>query len=172
MARTWANALVLVGIASAVLLGATHRSPSLAHPQRQGGSPAHQALEERAARDPGDAPAAQALARSYLDRGDPGLAVAVLERSPSAIDSASSADFAAVAYLNAGLGTASLSMTRKALDLCERQTCEASLIARAARREELLQAVLEMGVEDVTRHPEALELAYRRTVRQVRVAMN
>ena len=63
-------------------------------------------------------------------------------------------------------------MTRRALSLCAEQGCDASLVARSVRRENLLEAVIEMGIEDVTSNPEAAELAYRRTVRQVRVAMN
>lgn len=169
MRNTWANVAVLAAMAAAVVVGAARRSPALAH--GAGGAGVEQ-LEAQAAQAPGDRRAAQELARSYVGRGEFGLAVAVFERAPGAADSPAASEVAALAYLNAGQGSASLSMTRRTLELCERQGCEATVVARAARREEMLTAVLEMGVEDVTTHPEAVDLALRRTVRQVRVAMN
>jgi hypothetical protein len=172
MAKPWANVVVLLGMAASVVVGASRRSPALVN-QASASSQRIESLENRAANQPGDVVAVQALVKTYLDQGAPGQAVAVLHRAPAAaFASPAASDLAATAYLNAGLGSASLSMTRRVLELCSEQRCDASLVARSVRREGVLEAVIEMGIEDVTSNPEAAQLAYRRTVRQVRVAMN
>ena len=61
-------------------------------------------------------------------------------------------------------------MTRLALQACEHNPCDAGLVARATRREELLTGLVEVGVEDAEKSPELAALTYRRTLRTVRLA--
>jgi hypothetical protein len=174
MARFWANIALLSGLTVAALVGASRRTPSLvlgAHGQPELARLA--SLEHRAAVNPSDLGAVTGLARSYLDRGDAGLALAVLQRSGEQVAaSATASDLAASVYLNTGHAREALASTRQALALCADRPCEAGVVSRSARREGLLEAVIEMGVEDVTTNPEVVELAYRRTIRPVRIAMN
>lgn len=173
MARGWLNAAVFLGVSAVMALSASRRTPSLLVGQR--GAPLGEmaALEAQVARDPSNPTAVVALARGFLERGSPGLALAVLERSPGVVQaSAAAADVAATAMVGAGHNRQALALTRQALSLCDEQACEASLLVRATQREELLDAVLAVGIEDMDKNPEGALQAYRRAVRQVRVAMN
>jgi hypothetical protein len=98
----------------------------------------------------------------------------VARATPSPRSSAALADLASQAYVTTGRASHALVLARRTLDLCSNsdRPCEMGLVSRAARREELLSALVEMGVEDPLMHPEAVELAERRVVRQVRIAMN
>lgn len=171
MTRQFANIVVLLGLILAAATITARRTPARVSSAPESAELA--ALEDAAARAPGDTEAVRALVRGYIERDEPGLAVAALQRSPAAaVESPAATDLAAIAYLNAGLGTAALSMSRRTLLLCEKQGCEQALRTRASRRVSLIETVLEMGVEDVYANPDAFELAYRRTVRHVRVAVN
>jgi len=173
MARGWLNAAVLLGLAALITVSASRRTPSLVIEKRGQALDEMTALENRVSINPDDQAAVLALARGFLNRGSPGLALAVLERSPSvAQGSATGADVAATALMNAGKNRQALAMTRQALALCEAGSCEASVAARAARREELLEAVLAVGIEDMDSDPEAVERAYHRALRRVQLAMN
>lgn len=170
MLRARMNVVLLVGLLLAVVVGASRRTPGLVLPS---GTEGVASLEEAAARRPDDAVAVNALARAFLERRAPGLALAVLERSPSVVrTSPEAADLAATAAMGAGRGRQALAWTRQALALCNEGSCGASLVVRATRREGLLEAALELGIEDIHAAPEAVEAAYRRTLRQVRIAMN
>ena len=116
----------------------------------------------------------RALVQAYLDRDMPGLAVAVLSRSPAAVTSPASSDLAARAYLGAGRATEALAMTKHVLSQCDASSlgCEATLVARAARRASVLESMVEMGIEDAEKDPVGADLAMRRASRQVRIAMN
>jgi hypothetical protein len=173
MKRFWANIAFLSALAVAVVGGASRRAPSLVLGGQAGQLAELASLEHRAAVDPSDLGAVTGLARGYLDRGDAGLALAVLQRSNDQVAaSAVASDLAASVYLNTGHAHEALAATRQALALCAGGRCEAGVMSRSARREGLLEAVIEMGVDDVTTSPELVELAYRRTVRPVRIAMN
>lgn len=170
MARGWLNAMLLAGFSIMAALGASQRTPSLVIP-----SPAAQLgeLEAHVARAPGDQQAVLQLTQTFLDRNSPGLALAVLERSPALLQrSPAAADLAATARLRTGQNRTALAMTRQALVLCERQGCDGTTMARNARREELLEAVLADGIEDMDANPEATARAYRKAVRRVQLAMN
>ena len=169
MARQWLNAAVLVGVCGLAAVFSAHRSASAVN----GPSIDVASLESAVARDATDAKAVAALMRTYLEHDAPGLAVAVLQRSPdAALATPASSDLAARALLGAGRASESLSVTRQIVARCDRQPCDASLIARSARREQVLTAIVEMGIEDADSNPAAVELALRRSVRQVRLALN
>lgn len=170
MARGWLNGAVLVGLAVAGAAGASRRTPSLVLEPR--GAEALAALEVQAARSPDDEAAVGALARALLDRGEPGMALAALERSPGLVQSSPEvSDLTAVALVSAGRNRQALAVTRQALSWCDRRPCGASLVARAVRREEWLDAAVAAGIEDMSKNPEGAMLAYRRAVREVRLAM-
>jgi len=173
MARGWLNAAVLLGLSALITVSASRRTPSLVIEKRGQALEEMAALENRVSVNPDDQVAVLTLARGFLNRGSPGLALAVLERSPSvAQGSAAGADVTATALMNAGKNRQALAMTRQALALCEAGSCEANVAARAARREELLEAVLAVGIEDMDSDPEAVERAYHRALRRVQLAMN
>lgn len=170
MAGRLVNAAVFLGVALTAAVSAAQRTPTRV--MVDNGSNLS-ALEDRLAQQPGDASTAEALLRAYVERNEPGMAVAVLQRSPGlSTSSPASADLAATALLAAGRGSEALAMTRQTISLCESQTCDASMMARSLRREGLLEAMLGMGIEDVDKDPEAASVAYRRLLRPVRVAMN
>ena len=170
MTRTWANLGVLVGVVGLVSIGAARQTP--ARLTAESGAARHALLEDAAASNP-TTTTLTPLVAAYLADGRAGHAVAVLDRSPLAASEAPAlADLASQAYLTTGRASRSLAYARRTLDLCKDKPCETSLVARVTRREELLGALVEMGVEDPLAHPEAVELASRRVVRQVRIAMN
>lgn len=170
--RGWANLGVLVFVVGLVGVSAARQTPARIV-AREG---AHRlaALEDAAA----SAPTAEnltPLVTSYLAEGRAGHAVAVLDRTPVvACESPALADLASQAYLTTGRASRSLALARRTLELCNggNRACDMGLVARVARREELLGALVEMGVEDPLMNPEAVELASRRVSRQVRIAMN
>ena len=172
MSKHWMNGLMLLGIAGFAAANASQRTPErVISPSKNAGMVT---LEQAAALNPGDPQAVRPLVQSYLDQDAPGLAVAVLERAPrAAFASPSLGEIAASAYLSVGRSEDALVLTRHLLAQCDRDTapCEASFVLRNARREQVLTAIVDMGIKDPMQNPEAVALAYQRTVRQVRVAM-
>ncbi|MCU0656864.1 MAG: hypothetical protein MUF64_16905 [Polyangiaceae bacterium] len=172
MVRGWMNVALLAGISIMAALGASQRTPSLVLAHLPG-DPALAELEARVASDPKDEAAMIQLARTLLDRNAPGLAVTVLERSPSVLQrSAEAADLASTAQLRSGKNRSALAWTRQALALCEKRGCEHGTVVRATRREELLEAAVSEGIEDLDANPEATARVLRKAVRQVQLAMN
>lgn len=170
MTRGWFNAVLLAGLSITAALGASQRTPSLVLGAT---TPGLAALEAQAARSPSDQEAVLRLSRAYLDRNAPGLALAVLDRSPAMLRASPAAiDVAATAQVRAGQNRRALASTRQALALCETQGCDGGLLARSARREELLEAAIAEGIEDVDANPDATERAYRKALRRVQLAMN
>ncbi len=132
-----------------------------------------EALETAVARRPDAPEPVERLMRAYVERGEPGSALAVAERSPvAAMATPGSADLVARALLGAGRASQALAVTEKVLERCDAGVCAGGLVARAMRRERLLEAMLSMGIEDADRHPEAAEIAYRRSSRDVRFSAN
>lgn len=162
--------MLLAGFSILVALGASQRTPEAVLPSLP---PELVALEAHVARSPEDQVAVLQLTQALLDQGAPGLALTVLERSPSLTQqSPAVADLAATAELRNGHNRLALAMTQRTLELCEQQSCNGVTIARSLRREALLRAALADGIEDIDANPEATARAYRKAVRQVRLAMN
>lgn len=171
MARSWMNAVVLSGVALLMAASAGQRGPSRLVPAPEASALA--SLEDRAARNPDDTQAVVALAQAFVDRGSPGLAMAVLDRSPTVIErSPAAADVASAALIGAGDNRRALALTRQTLTRCDEDACPGTLVARATQREELLSALVSAGIDDLNANPAATEIAYRRAVRQVRIAQN
>jgi hypothetical protein len=172
MTMRWINAVVLLGVTGLLAIGAAHRTPELVMPKSAVPHDAVADLERAVAKHPSDGNAVRFLVQAYLDRDMPGLAVAVLQRSPAAVRTPVEADLAARAYLGAGHATEALALSRQVLTTCDEGGCEATLVAHAARRAALLESMVEMGIEDADKDPEGASLAYRRSTRRVTIAMN
>ena len=56
----------------------------------------------------------------------------------------------------------------KALDACGESKCKNRLLTQATRRVEFFQAVVDLGVENPLLSPDAVQLAYARSSREVR----
>ncbi|MCC6646812.1 MAG: hypothetical protein IT374_14710 [Polyangiaceae bacterium] len=166
MKRLILNSLLVLSVLGVGLATTGRRGVERVGPQRADTA----ALERRSASDPGDTVAALRLMRHYVEQGEPGSALAVAARSPAVDASPAGRDLVARALFTGGHASEALTMTRRALQACEFSPCDAGLVARATRREELLTGLVEVGVEDAEKAPELAALTYRRTLRTVRVA--
>ncbi len=171
MARSGWNVVVMCGVSLLAVASSGQRAPSRV--LRGAEAATFAPLEERAARSPDDAGAVVALAQAFVDRGSPGMALAVLERSPSVLErSPAAADVASAALIGVGDNARALAMAHKAMSRCDEGACAGVLMARVAQREEMLSALVAAGINDLGANPEGAEVAYRRAVRQVRIALN
>lgn len=103
-------------------------------------------LEKEAGANPDEAQLAT-LAQGYLDQRQPGLALSLLER-PGVPSTARLDQVRATAYLAQGEGFHALELTRAVAERCEVEVCPAWLVAKAARQDAFLTALLEQGVVD------------------------
>jgi hypothetical protein len=138
------------------------------------------ALEERAALAP-DATSVAKLAAAYLERDQPGLASAVIEKASPAIQAHPEiAHLHARALLHRGKVPEALAMARQVEAACEAamdapgegQACPAWLMARSARQVAFLEEMNAAGIEDPAANPDGARAAYDKSSRHVRfVAM-
>lgn len=138
------------------------------------------ALEERAA-VANDAGAVSKLATAYLDRDQPGLASAVIEKAPPAVrNSPEISHLYARALLHRGKVPEALAMARQVEAECEasidspgeKSACPAWLLARSARQLAFLEEMSAAGIEDPAVNPDGTRAAFDRSARQIRfVAM-
>jgi hypothetical protein len=165
-----ANGVLLAGVATVALAsGRTHVRPLVGDAFAQEVAD----LETAAALDP-SASAARALASAYLDRNEPGLASAVLDRVPAV-----ERHDPRVAYVEAralyarGRSSEALAILRGVERSCEaragEEACPAWLVAKVTRQATFLDALGQAGVEDPAREPEAALAALERSRRQGRV---
>ncbi len=165
-----ANGVLLAGVATVALTaGRTNVRPLVGEAFAQEVAE----LETVAAREPSTS-AARALANAYLDRNEPGLASAVLDRVP-----ATDRQDPHLAYVEArtlyarGRSSEALTLLRGVERSCEERSdaeaCPAWLVAKVTRQATFLEALGEAGVEDPAREPEAARAALERSRRQGRV---
>jgi hypothetical protein len=134
-------------------------------------------LEEKAAAAPSSAATVAELAQAYLDARQPGMALAVVEHAPAHVRSEPAIDHLyARALLDQGRSADALAAERRVLDRCadpspDAPTCSAWLIASATRRADILEQLVQLGVEDANAHPEASRLAYHNATRQVSLSV-
>ncbi|MCS6899573.1 MAG: hypothetical protein RMJ98_07645 [Myxococcales bacterium] len=172
MTRGWLHGMLLAGFLITAALEASQRTPKLVLDSSPN-TLELSALEARVAHTPQDQRAVLQLARTLLEQNEPGMALAVLERSPKAMErSPEGADLIATVQMRMGKNRAALASTKHALMACERQGCEGILLARNTLREELLEVLLTEGIEDVEANPEATAQIYRQATRQVHLAIN
>jgi hypothetical protein len=149
--------------------------------------PGLSALEDRAALAP-DVDTVGKLAAAYLDREQPGLASAVIERSSPAVRSAPEiAHLYARALLHRGKVPEALAIARQVESTCEasidppaahrdsreaKNACPAWLLARSVRQLAFLEEMSAAGIEDPATNPDGTRAAFDRSSREIRfVAM-
>jgi len=177
--RTWAIVAGLVAAVALLAASGVQRERALVS------GPFAETVREREARAaarPGDPDADRALAQAYLDVGQPGLAVALLRDAAlgsGGQGSVRTRHLYGRALIEDGKGLEALSVEQGVVGACaplvegERAPvgCDATLLASALRRVDILRELAALGVSDVVAHPEASLIAYRNATREVRVAM-
>jgi hypothetical protein len=169
-----ANGLVLGTIGWMASLGGTEqRAAELfpKHTQAVESAPADfQGLEARAALAP-SAGSVAALAGAYLDRGQPGLATAVIEKSPREMQLRPEvAVLHARALFHRGQVRDALAVARDASDSCsDGTTCAPWLVAKTTRQVAFFEQAVAAGIEDPSANPEATLAAYDRSSHEVRL---
>ena len=169
MSSLWLNgSIIAAGIAVALLSG-QHREARLVGADALGDVGA---LEDLVARHPDDATAVAKLAQRYLDRSEPGLALSVIGKSSGEVQHLPEVEHARARALFAeGRTTDALAAERSVVDACENARCHPWLLVQAARRSELFEAMLDLGLEDPVADPDRAHLAYVRSTREVRLAI-
>jgi hypothetical protein len=133
-------------------------------------------LETAVAASPDDSSKLRELAQAYLDARQPGMALAIVERSPAPVRTEPSVEHIyARALLDQGRSADALAAEKRVLARCAdpvAPTCSTVLIASATRRADILEQLVQLGVEDANAHPEASSLAYANATRQVSLSIH
>jgi hypothetical protein len=169
-----ANGLVLGAIGWMASLGGTEQRAAELFPKRNQAADAapadFQGLEARAALAPSTASVA-ALAGAYLDRGQPGLATAVIENAPREMQQRPEiAQLHARALFHRGHVRDALAVARDASESCsDSATCAPWLVAKTTRQVAFFEQVVAAGIEDPISNPDATLAAYDRSSHEVRL---
>jgi hypothetical protein len=170
--RFWlANGLVLGGMAWMMsFAGMEVRAAQILPRQPAGGDQLDQ-LETRAALTPASTPTIAALATAYLDRDQPGLATAVIEKAPRQVrEKPEVAHLYARALFHRGHAREALAVARDASDACgDSPSCPTWLLAKTARQVAFFEQVVAAGVDDPQDDPTAIAAAYERSHHAVRL---
>jgi hypothetical protein len=162
-----ANGLVLGGIAwMSTFAGLDVRAAEIL-PQR---SAELGKLEAQAAIAPADTGSVAALAGAYLDRDQPGLATAVIEKAPRQVRERPEVGqlYARSLFLR-GRTREALMVARDASEACGEGSCPAWLVAKTARQVAFFEQVVAAGINDPQEDPAATRAAYERSVHEVRL---
>ncbi len=170
------NVAVLVAIGSIWFCGTTQREKPVV------GDSSHHGriglLETKVAASPKDPAALRELAQAYLDIRQPGMAVGTIERAPTeAREEPTVEHLYARALLDQGRSADALAAEKRVLAKCadpspEVLICSSYLIASATRRAEIIEQLVQLGVEDANAQPEASSLAYHNATRQVSLSVS
>jgi len=169
-----ANGLVLGAIGWMASLGGTEQRAAELFPrgaQVGNAAPADfQGLEARAALLP-SAGSVGALAGAYLDRGQPGLATAVIEKLPREMQARPEiAQLHARALFHRGHVRDALAVARDARESCaDNAACAPWLVAKTTRQVAFFEQVVAAGIEDPSSNPDATLAAYDRSSHEVRL---
>ena len=175
--RLW-NGFVLVAVAGLWLASGTQREKRvLANTPSTADTPSEpnralETLETRVAESPADSVSVRKLAQAYLDAQAPGLAVAAITRAPVGVRLDPRVEHVyARALLDQGRAEEALAAERRVLATCTMadSICNTWLTASAMRRAEILQELVQLGVEDAQAEPEAIAVAYHSVVRSARI---
>jgi hypothetical protein len=163
------NGLVLGCVGWMVGLGGLSTQPARLLPAKQKAAPVEE-LESRAALAPTLSSTAD-LATAYLDRDQPGLATAVIERAPREIRSRPEvAQLHARALFQRGRAREALAVARDASEACaEGGACPTWLLARTSRQVAYFEQVVAAGIDDPMADPAATRAAYERSNHEVRL---
>jgi predicted Zn-dependent protease len=168
------NVAVLLAIGAIWFAGTTQREKRVvgdAHTDKMA------LLEDQAAQSPNDPARVKELAQTYLDARQPGMALGAIERAPVAVRTDPTVEHLyARALLDQGRSADALAAERRVLARCADPSvavpaCSTYLIASATRRAEILEQLVQLGVEDANAHPEASSLAYHNATRQVSLSV-
>ena len=133
-------------------------------------------LEAKAAALPQDPAALRELGQAYLDIRQPGMAVGAIERAAAPVRGEPTVEHLyARALLEQGRSADALAAEKRVLAACadpDAPTCSTWLIASATRRTEIIEQLVQLGVEDTNAQPEASSLAYHNATRQVSVSFS
>lgn len=168
-----ANGLVLGTIAWMATFGGMETRAKELLPRKDVGKVAAgelTALEASAATSP-DAKAIAGLASAYLDRDQPGLASAVIEKAPAHVRSKPEvAEVYARALFHRGHAREALAVVRDASERCaESGACATWLLAKTSRQVAFLEQVVAAGIDDPAANPEGTRAAYERSTHEVRL---
>lgn len=169
--RLVTNGLILGGIAWMVAQGTEIRAITLLPKQGIDNLAGMSDLETRAALSP-TAPAVADLARAYLDRHQPGLALAVIEKTSVEVRSRPDvAQLHARALFNRGRTREALAVARDTQERCESPAaaCAPWVVAKTSRQLAFLEEVVAAGIEDPQVNPAGTMAAYEKSARQVRL---
>lgn len=167
------NGVVLGAIAWMAAFGAGEQRASELFPQKEaaGVAPADfQGLEASAAQAPTPR-AVIALANAYLDRDQPGLASAVLEKAPrEMLGRPDVAEVLARALFHRGRAREALAVARSANETCvDSPSCAPWLVGKTSRQVAFFEQVVAAGIDDPQADPEGTRVAYERSSHEVRL---
>jgi hypothetical protein len=114
------------------------------------------------------------LAQSYIDAATPGLALSAIEAAPKDVREMPRVEHVyARALIDQGRAKDALASERRVLDKCAASddACDAWLLASATRRADILQELVQLGVDDAQAHPEVSSIAYNNATRQASFAV-
>lgn len=169
------NVAVLVAMGAIWFCGTTQREKRVVSDAQ---SDRVAAVEDRAAAESSNPTALRELAQAYLDARQPGMALAAIERAPAPVRAEPPVEHVyARALLDQGRSADALAAEKRVLAKCadpsvEATSCSTWLIASATRRAEILEQLVQLGIEDANAHPEASSLAYHNATRSVSVAVS
>jgi hypothetical protein len=125
---------------------------------------------ERAVAATPDATSTARLVGAYLDRGEPGLAMAALDHArPEVRVVAALATLEARTLFARGRARQALAAAERASQACADDGCAAWVLASATRQVAFLEQVVADGIEDPTTAPDRVQAAYERSARTVRL---
>jgi hypothetical protein len=169
--RAW-NWGVLVAVGGLWLASGTQREKPVLAAQHSGPIAG---LEAELAAAPNDATKVTRLAQAYLDARSPGLALAVVERAPEQVRAQPAVDHVyARALIDQGRAVDALAVERRVLTRCaspDEVSCSAWLVASATRRADILEQLVQLGIEDAQAHPEASAVAYHNATREATLVL-
>jgi hypothetical protein len=170
------NAVLLVGFGTLLLASGTqHEHPLLS----EGQGKAIGALEADYATHK-DAASLAKLAQGYVDAEASGYAVSVIESAPTELQSTPVVQHSyARALLDSGRAQDALAAEHRTLDMCatvlesndQAHACDTWLIASATRRADIIQQLVDLGVEDAQAHPEQSAIAYQNATREAHIVV-
>jgi len=150
---------IQVGAASVLPHGAAHGEAALAD------------LERQAAQAPDSTSTVAALAGAYLEREQPGLATAVIEKAPRQVrEQPQVAVLYARALFHRGRTRDALAVARDAGEACgDSPSGPTWLLAKTARQVAFFEQVVAAGIDDPLDDPGGTRAAYERSAREVRI---
>jgi hypothetical protein len=169
------NVAVLAAIGAIWFCGTTQREKPIVADAARSGPVA--ALETKAAANPNDPNAIRELGQAYLDIRQPGMAIGTIERAAPAVRSAPTVEHLyARALLEQGRSADALAAEKRVLAACADPAievpCSTWLVASATRRADIIEQLVQLGIEDASAQPEASALAYYNATRQVSLSIS